>query len=67
MKYLFSSRLHKACLIAAAACLFISSAEFSFAQPQSRDAVASDPMLKAMQAELDREKALLVLPQRSHP
>ena len=67
MKYLFSSRLHKACLIAAAACLFISSAEFSFAQPQSRDAVASDPMLKAMQAELDREKALLVLPGMQRP
>ena len=67
MKYLFSSRLHKACLIAAAACLFISSAEFSFAQPQSRDAVASDPMLKAMQVELDREKALLVLPGMQRP
>jgi len=67
MKYLFSFRLQKVCLIAAAACLFISSAEFSFAQPQSRDAVASDPMLKAMQAELDREKALLVLPGMQRP
>lgn len=67
MKYLFSSRLHKVCLIAAAACLFISSARFSFAQPQSRDAVAGDPMLKAMQAELDREKALLVLPGMQRP
>ncbi|MBN9615626.1 MAG: peptidase U62 [Acidobacteriales bacterium 59-55] len=67
MNYLFSSRLHKVCLIAAVACLFASAAEVSFAQPQSHDAVAGDPMLKAMQAELDREKALLVLPGMQRP
>ncbi|MEO9089042.1 MAG: hypothetical protein ABI247_01775, partial [Rhodanobacter sp.] len=54
-------------MVAAAACLFISSANVSFAQSQSRDAVASDPMLKSMQAELDREKALLVLPGMQRP
>lgn len=67
MKYMFSSQLHKVCLIAVATCLFVSTAQVSFAQPQSRDAVASDPMLKAMQAELDREKALLVLPGMQRP
>ncbi|HZY72466.1 MAG TPA: peptidase U62, partial [Edaphobacter sp.] len=62
MNLLFSSRLHKFCVVAAIACLFASAAQLSFAQPESHDAVAGDPMLKAMQAELDREKALLVLP-----
>ncbi|MEO6815925.1 MAG: metallopeptidase TldD-related protein [Edaphobacter sp.] len=53
-------RLRKYSLLAAASCAF--SATLSFAQPQS-----SDPMLRAMQTELGREKALLVLPGMQRP
>ena len=60
MKNLCSLRLHKICLIAAASCVL--SASFSFGQAQS-----NDPMLRAMQAELGREKALLVLPGMQRP
>jgi hypothetical protein len=60
MKYLFSFRLHKYWLFGAAFCAF--SAAFSFAQTQS-----NDPMLKAMQDELGREKTLLVLPGMQRP
>jgi predicted Zn-dependent protease len=67
MNRLFSSRLHKFCVVAAIAGLFASTAQLSFAQPESHDVVAGDPMLKAMQAELDREKALLVLPGMQRP
>ena len=57
---LLSRQLRKYSLLAAASCVF--SAMVSFAQPQS-----SDPMLRAMQAELGREKALLVLPGMERP
>jgi len=55
-----SRRLRWYSLLAAASCVF--SATLSFAQPQS-----SDPMLRAMQTELGREKALLVLPGMQRP
>ncbi|HUZ96173.1 MAG TPA: metallopeptidase TldD-related protein [Edaphobacter sp.] len=57
---LLSRGFHKYSLLAAASCVL--SATLSFAQPQS-----SDPMLRAMQAELGREKALLVLPGMQRP
>ncbi len=62
MKNLFSSRLHKHWIAAAASCLCLFSATFSVAQKQS-----DDPLLRAMQAELGREKALLVLPGMQRP
>jgi hypothetical protein len=62
MKNLFSSKLHKYWLVAATSCLCIFSATLSAAQTQS-----NDPMLRAMQAELGREKALLVLPGMQRP
>lgn len=62
MNNMFSSKLHKYWLIATASCLCAFSATFSAAQSQS-----SDPMLKAMQTELGREKALLVLPGMQRP
>jgi Predicted Zn-dependent proteases and their inactivated homologs len=62
MKAKFSSRFHRGCLIATASCLCIFSATFSAAQQQS-----SDPMLRAMQAELGREKADLLLPGMQRP
>ncbi len=67
MKYLFSLRLHKFGLAAAAASLVVFSTGFGFSQAQSRAAIMSDPMLKAMQSELNREKALLVLPGMQRP
>jgi TldD protein len=62
MKHLFSSRLHKYWIVTAASCLCIFSTTFSVAQTQS-----DDPLLRAMQAELGREKALLVLPGMQRP
>ncbi len=58
----FSSKLHKYWLITTASCLCVFSATFSAAQTQS-----SDSMLRAMQTELSREKALLVLPGMQRP
>ena len=60
MRNLYSIKSRNFCLIAAASCVF--SASFSFAQTQS-----NDPMLRAMQAELGREKTLLVLPGMQRP
>ena len=60
MNLLCSFRLHKLSLVAAAFCAF--STTVSFAQTQT-----TDPMLRAMQAELGREKALLVLPGMQRP
>lgn len=62
MKHLFSTRLHKHWIVAAASCLCIFSTTFSVAQKPS-----DDPLLRAMQAELGREKALLVLPGMQRP
>lgn len=62
MKNLFSSRLQKYWIAAAVSCLCIFSTTFSVAQKQS-----DDPLLRAMQAELGREKALLVLPGMQRP
>ena len=62
MKYLFSARLHKHWIVAAASCLCIFSTTFSVAQKPN-----DDPLLRAMQAELGREKALLVLPGMQRP
>lgn len=58
MKNLFS--ICNWCFVAAAGCVLSSS--FTFAQTQS-----NDPMLRAMQTELGREKALLVLPGMQRP
>jgi TldD protein len=60
MNLFCSLRLHKKTLAAAALCVF--SATVSFAQTPS-----NDPMLRAMQTELGREKALLVLPGMQRP
>ncbi|MEO8737061.1 MAG: metallopeptidase TldD-related protein [Edaphobacter sp.] len=62
MKDLFPLRLHKLCLIVAIACVCAFSARVGSAEAQS-----NDPMLKAMQAELTREKAMLVLPGMQRP
>jgi TldD protein len=60
MRNLYSTKSRNFCLLAAITCVF--SASFSFAQTQS-----NDPILRAMQAELGREKALLVLPGMQRP
>lgn len=62
MKNLLSSKLHKCCLLTAALCTVATG--IAFAQTQTQ---INDPMLKAMQAELAREKALLVLPGMQRP
>ncbi|MEO6910914.1 MAG: hypothetical protein ABI158_08320, partial [Edaphobacter sp.] len=66
MSYLFSLRFHRYCLVAATVCLFSFSATFSFGQSQGNDQ-NNDPILKAMRAELTREKTLLVLPGMQRP
>jgi microcin-processing metallopeptidase PmbA/TldD-like protein len=60
MKHLFSPRLRRYLIAASCVCVF--SATFGVAQKQSED-----PLLRAMQAELGREKALLVLPGMQRP
>ncbi|HZY61949.1 MAG TPA: metallopeptidase TldD-related protein [Edaphobacter sp.] len=60
MKDLFSIRLHKNWLLAMTCCAVLSPA--AFAQKQS-----NDPTLQAMQTELNREKAQLVLPGMQRP
>jgi TldD protein len=62
MNHLFSTRLHKHGIATAALCVCIFPATLSVAQTQN-----DDPMLRAMQAELGREKALLVLPGMQRP
>jgi hypothetical protein len=62
MKHLFSTLFHQSWMVAAASCLCIFSTTFSVAQKPS-----DDPLLRAMQAELGREKALLVLPGMQRP
>ena len=55
-------RLHRYSLKAVVAALCVFSAALTLAQPQN-----SDPMLRAMQAELGREKTLLILPGMQRP
>lgn len=62
MKHLFSVQSHKYCLLAAAFCAFSMGTGFAQANAQT-----NDPMLRAMQAELAREKTLLVLPGMQRP
>jgi hypothetical protein len=65
---LFSSKLHKTALstVICAAALVCTATVAPCAFAQKPDAI-TDPMLRAMQAELDREKALLLLPGMQRP